>query len=169
MSWRSILSISVMTVLGLELVPSGTVAQQRTLKEQLIGAWTLVSCDSTEKNGERVPFCVNPRGILILDASGRYAKLITARDRPKFTTANRSETSAEEYKAAALGVGAVFGTWSISEAEKTVTFHREGSLVPQVEGTDQKNSIILAGEELKLVTQNAFFNGGNEEMYRRAK
>jgi hypothetical protein len=36
MNRRSILSMSAMTVLGLALVPSGTVAQQKSLKDQLV-------------------------------------------------------------------------------------------------------------------------------------
>jgi hypothetical protein len=42
MNPRSIFSVSAMTVLGLALVPSGAVAQQTTLKEQLVGTWTLI-------------------------------------------------------------------------------------------------------------------------------
>jgi len=61
---RSILSISAMTTLGLALLPSSIVAQQGTLKQQLVGTWTLVSCEAKQ------PFCVNPNGTLMLDAGG---------------------------------------------------------------------------------------------------
>jgi hypothetical protein len=81
MKRRSILSISAMTVLGLALLPSSIVAQQGTLKQQLVGTWTLVSCDVSG------PSCVNPNvnpnGTLILDAGGRYAVVSAARGRPK--------------------------------------------------------------------------------------
>jgi hypothetical protein len=66
---RGILSIFAMTMLGLALLPSSIVAQQGTLKQQLVGTWTLVSCDAKQ------PFCVNPSGSLSLDASGRYTQV----------------------------------------------------------------------------------------------
>jgi hypothetical protein len=169
MNQRSIFGISAMMILGLALVPNSAVAQ-KTLKAQLVGAWTLVSCDNTAKNGERLPYCANPSGILILDASGRYANVIAKRDRPKsITSANRSEASAEEWKAMAQGLVANFGTWSVNDADKTITFHREGALFPEVEGTDQNNFVSLSGDELKLVTPNPFFNGRNEALFRRAE
>jgi hypothetical protein len=43
MNRRSILSISAMTVLALAVLPGSAVAQQKTLKDQLVGTWTLVS------------------------------------------------------------------------------------------------------------------------------
>src|SRR6516162_11393632 len=100
---RNMLSISAITALGLALVPSNAVSQQKSLKDQLVGAWTLVSCGSTSANGAKSPQCANPNGALILDASGRYATVTANRDRPKFTTGNRLEIPAEQFKAAAGG------------------------------------------------------------------
>ena len=44
---RDIVTLSAITALGLALLPTGVVAQQGTLKQQLVGAWTLVSCDNS--------------------------------------------------------------------------------------------------------------------------
>jgi hypothetical protein len=49
----------------------------------------------------------------------------------------------------APGVAANFGTWSVNEADKTLTIHFVGALNPANEGTDQKLNISLNGEELK--------------------
>ena len=91
--------LSAMLTVALTSLPGSTFAQQKSLKEQLVGAWTLVSCDATQ------PYCAdtNPNGILILDASGRYTVGIAAQGRPKFSTFNRLEARAEEYKAVAIG------------------------------------------------------------------
>jgi hypothetical protein len=86
------------------------VAQHKPLKDQLVGAWTLVSCDRTTASGATQPYCINSNGILILDASGRYVHMIASRDRPKLSTVNRSDAPAEQYKAAAQGFVANFGT-----------------------------------------------------------
>jgi hypothetical protein len=124
---------------------------QAPLKEQLVGAWALVSCDGF--NGVKLSWCASPNGIHILDASGHYATVNAARGRPKFTEPGRPRDaySAEEYKAAAVGLQAQFGTWSVNEADKTITYHVDGALFPNVEGADGKATVSLAGDELKLV------------------
>jgi len=166
------LSAIAMIAMSLSSLSSKASAQQKSLKEQLVGAWTLVSCDVT-RNGAKQPFCADPspNGILILDASGRYAAVLAARGRPKFSTSptsNRSEARAEEYKAAAMGVVANFGTWSINEADKTLTQHIEGALFPNAEGADAKRTVSVSGDELKLVTP-ASVSPRDEAVYRRAK
>jgi Lipocalin-like domain len=144
MNRRGILCISAMTALGLALLPGSIVAQQGTLKQQLVGTWTLVSCDFKQ------PFCVNPSGSLSLDASGRYTQVLAARGRPKATIITpRADIKPEEYKAMAQGVVAQFGTWSVNEADKTLTTHVEGALFPNAEGTDARVSVSLTGDELK--------------------
>jgi hypothetical protein len=138
-------------------------AKADDLKEQLIGAWSLVSCTGTDG-----PSCAgDPNGIHMLDASGRYAMVIAARDRPKFTdliqTQPRLALSAEEYKAAAVGLVANFGTWSVNEADKTITYHVDGALFPSVEGMDFKATVSLSRDELKVVNQ------FNQYVWRRIK
>jgi hypothetical protein len=149
MNRRSILSIYAITVLGLALVPSGAVAQQGTLKQQLVGAWTLVSFETTLANGTKgQPLSANPKGILILEAGGRYAVVFGRPDRPMMK--NLGQPTTEERATAQEGFVANFGTWSISEADKILTRHREGALVPNTEGQDFKASVSLTGDELKL-------------------
>ena len=168
MNRRSILSISAITVLGLALLQTSTVAQQKTLKEQLVGSWTLVSQEFTAPNGTKrqIP---NSQGILIFDASGRHAFVSGRKDRPKFKSASQPTT--EELAAATLDYfGANFGTWSVSEADKTLTQRYEGALRPNNEGADVRSSISLAGDELKLTSLAALPTGNRIEIvYRRAK
>jgi lipocalin-like protein len=59
--------------------------------------------------------------------------------------------SAEQFKAATQNVVANFGTWSVNEADKTLTRHSEGALIPNAEGNDAKVSVSVAGDELKVV------------------
>jgi hypothetical protein len=66
------------------------------------------------------PYGPNPRGILILDASGRYATVRARPDRPKFKSSSQPTT---DELVAARAFGANFGTWSVSEADKTLTLH----------------------------------------------
>jgi hypothetical protein len=69
-----IFSLSAAVALTLALLPTAAVSQQRTLKDQLVGAWTLVSIIATDKAGNksdrRGP---NPKGLLIFEANGHYS------------------------------------------------------------------------------------------------
>ena len=76
MKWRNILRMSGMTLLACAVLAGNAAAQQKTLKEQLVGAWTLVSSDVTAKDGtKRQEFGANPRGILILRAPQEFEKV----------------------------------------------------------------------------------------------
>jgi hypothetical protein len=155
MKWRNILRMSGMTLLACAVLAGNAAAQQKTLIEQLVGAWTLVSSDVTAKDGtKRQEFGANPKGILILDASGRYAVVQSRPDRPKFKASDniRLDTPAAEFGEAARAFAANFGTWSVNEADKTLIRQYEGALIPNVEGQETKSSISLAGNELKLST-----------------
>jgi hypothetical protein len=171
MNRRNILSLSAMTALGLAILPTGAVSQQKTLKEQLVGAWTLVSSDTTLTNGtERQDFGANPKGILILDAGGRYAVVQGRPDRPKFkdTTNLRLGATAGEFAAAARPFAANFGTWSVDEADKTLIRRYEIALIPNNDAIENKAFVGLAGDELKLIWTSAP-GVRSETAYRRAK
>jgi Lipocalin-like domain len=92
MNRRSILKISTMTVLGLALVPSSAVSQQKSLKDQLVGTWTMVSYEATASNGTKRQVA-NPKGILIFDAAGRYATVFGKPNRPKFKSPSQPTTA----------------------------------------------------------------------------
>jgi hypothetical protein len=65
--------------LGLVLSPGGAFSQQKSLKEQLIGTWTLVSNDNVAPDGtKRQLYGPNPKGILVLDTGGHYVQNLRA-------------------------------------------------------------------------------------------
>ena len=53
MKRHNILGISGVTLLACAVLGGGAGAQQKLLKEQLVGAWTLVSIDETAKGAKR--------------------------------------------------------------------------------------------------------------------
>jgi hypothetical protein len=71
---------------------------------------------------------------------------------------------------AAKEFAANFGTWSVSEADKTFTRRYEGALMPHNEGAESKVSVSLAGDELTLTTVNPLPSGDKSiTVYRRAR
>ena len=135
----------------------------QSLREQLVGTWTLVSCDEILGNAKS-PYCVNPSGILMLDAGGRYALLIAAHGRPAgVRSASAAQAPAEVIRAVTQGLLANFGTWSVNEANGIFTRHVEGALFPSVEGLDLTASVTLDGDEVKFIGQQG------SRLFRRVK
>jgi Lipocalin-like domain len=156
--------------LGLALSAGDAGAQQKSLKQQLTGTWILVSVDNTAPDGKKQQlFGPNPKGIQILDASGRYAQIIVHPDRPKFKVNNRLKGTPEENMAAVHGTTATFGTWTVDEASKTVTVHYEGSMFPNQAGTDAKRTVSVTGDELKVSNPATASGMKADSVWKRAK
>jgi len=129
------IGLSATFAAGLALLQGSAVAQQKSLKEQIQGPWSLASCNSTTAKGEKAAYCANnPKGILILAGNGNYAWTVIA--------GGRKDTDAP-------GVADNFGTWAVNEADKTVTFHVVSGINPTNDGRDFKSNISVNGEELK--------------------
>ena len=162
---------SGLALAGLILVTTTAASQQKTLKEQLVGAWVAVSNDNVGADGaRRQPFGASPNGTLFLDASGRYALILARPDRPKFKANNRLQGTADEIKAAWDGVTAHFGTWSVNEGERVITLQMQGATFPNLEGRESKRPILsLTADELKWANPEAGSGGKSETLYRRAR
>jgi len=166
---RRVLTLSI---LGATLVLSHGSSFAQVKKEQVAGAWTLVSYHSIAADGKKTDyFSAKPNGTLILDASGNYAMVLTNPERPKkFAGKNREEVSAEDYKSAGMGLVAQHGTWSVSADGKKLVRKVTGGFNPEIAGREQTPDLALNGDELKLTDQTSGVTGGKvEQTYRRVK
>lgn len=152
------------------LAASEAIGQQKSLQDQVVGTWSYVSVDVVQPDGKRVPlFGPHPRGLAVFDRSGHYI-LMTARDgQQRFASTNRMEGSADENKAVVQGTIAHFGTYTVNEADRSITFHIETSTFPNWNGTEQKRPISVTGDELKWVTPASTGAGSAEVVLTRAK
>jgi hypothetical protein len=170
MNRRSIIHLFSIAVLVLCLLPGDAVGQQQSLKQRLVGTWTLVSNDNVASDGtKRQIFGPNPNGVMIFDVNGRFAVIAVNPARPKFKGNTRLDGTPEENKAAIAGTVAAFGTWSVDEATNTLLTRIDGSLFPNDEGVEQRRLITLEGDELKQVNLNPGSGGRAEIVFRRAK
>lgn len=171
MNRRSILCIAAAAALGLGLLPGAGAAQQKSLKEQLIGTWTFVSAIDVHKDGTRTDrWGPNPKGILMFDGNGRYALMIMRSDLPKFAAKTSDQGTADENKAVLKGLIVHFGTYSVNEADKTLTTRIEGSSFPNLSGVDQKRIISsLTGDELKYTNPATATGTTAEAIWKRVK
>ena len=163
---------AALTMLALLLVPltGDAVAQQKLLKEQLVGTWTLVSVVNTRPDGTKFdPFSGKATGVLMSDSTGHFSWQIIRSDIPKLASNNRLEGTADEFKAVAQGINSYFGTYSLDDSGKTLTQHIESSSFPNFNGTKRIWAIALTGDELTLASQAAASGGTNELKWKRVK
>ena len=84
------------------------------------------------------------------DANGHFLVLITRSDLPKFAANNRRAGSPEENKAVVQGSIALFGTYSVSETDRTITTHIESCTFPNWNWIERKESFSISGDELNV-------------------
>ena len=95
----SILAISGIVMLLLAAFLGSATSEQKTLKDQLVGAWALVSIDYVRADGSRSStFGENPKGIAFFDGSGNYIITVMRADRSKYAINDRAQGTAEETK-----------------------------------------------------------------------
>jgi hypothetical protein len=146
---RSLILLCAAATIALAGAPAN--AQQRLLKDQLVGTWTVVSQYTVSPAGKREEsYGEKPIGRLTFDAAGRFSYILFDPARPKFASRDKNHGTPEEYAAIVQGGQAYFGTYSINDANDRLTYHIEGSLEPSWQGTDRTGvSVTLVNDELK--------------------
>ena len=149
------------------VLSTGEVCAQTT--KDLAGTWTLVSNVNEQGGNKTDTFGPNPKGILTVDANGRYVLAIARADLPKVASNNRTTATPEENKAIVGGSITHFGTVSVNAADKTITFKIETSTFPNLDGTEQKRPFTVTGDELKYTNTAASAGGTSTVVWKRAK
>jgi hypothetical protein len=139
---------------GLVLVTGtlGAVAQPaKTLQEQLVGTWNFVIAEITTADGQKsLPFGDKPKGMLVFTAAGHFSQVHVSGDLPRIASNNRLAGTAEDNRAIVHGSLALFGTYSVDEVKKTLTFKIEGSTFPNQQGATQTRTIdLLTADEFR--------------------
>jgi hypothetical protein len=92
------------------------------LKHQIVGSWDFMVAEVTAPDGKTsFPFGETPKGLLIFTADGHFAQIHIAGDVPRIASNNRLTGTAEEYAEIMRRSLSVFGTYTVDEANKTVT------------------------------------------------
>jgi hypothetical protein len=151
----------VATVLGVT-VCTLALAQQvpTTIKEQIVGTWSVVS-QYVDQDGKRLePFGSDPKGLLVYDRTGHFVFVLQRAQLPKFASNNRMTGTPAENQSIVTGSIAYFGTYSVNESQGKLNLHYDGSTYPNWDGTDQVRSIIIAGDELRIEVAASTVGGG---------
>ena len=161
----------VVAVWGMAALTGTAFGQQRSPKEQLLGTWHLVSIDYVRADGSRTTtFGDNPKGIAFFDSSGHYIISVMRSDRAKYAVNDRTQGTADENRATAQGTITYFGTYTVSEPDRTISIHVVASSFPNWNGANQRRIFTMSGDELKLTNPVASTGGGTTEVvFKRAK
>jgi hypothetical protein len=153
------------------LSASDSLAQQKSLREQLVGTWTLVSSDQVRPDGSTLKqFGANPKGINVFDVNGRFFLMIASADNSKIASNNLSKTNSEEGGGLIVESIAYYGTYAVNEAEKVAILHIEASTFPNQVGSDQKRTITaLTADDLKYRTPGATSGVQVHQAWKRAE
>jgi len=159
--------------LALALTLGNAAAQQgKSLRDQLVGTWTFVVAEITAPDGQKsFPFGETPKGLLIFTPDGHFSQIHIASDVPRIASNNRLTGTPEEYAAIMRRSLSIFGTYTVDEAKKTVTFAIVSSSFPNQQGQSQTRTIDkLTADE--FVNSNPAVAGGRGSafnLYKRVK
>src|SRR6195256_5889062 len=161
------------TLLALALSAGAAAAQPaKSLKEQIVGTWNFVVAEVAAPDGKKsFPFGETPKGILSFTADGRFAQIHVAGDVPKIASNNRLTGTPEEYAEIMRRSISVFGTYTIDEDKKTVTYKIVSSSFPNWQGEAQTRAIdkLTADEFINTNPNVAGGRGSASNFYRRVK
>jgi hypothetical protein len=113
-----------------------------TMREQLVGTWNLVIAEITAADGKKtLPFGDKPKGQIIFTADGHFSQVHISSGLPKIASNNRLAGTDADNKAIVQGTLSLFGTYSVDEDKKTLTFNIVASTFPNQEGASQTRTI----------------------------
>lgn len=115
----------------------------------IAGTWRLAAAELLHADGTRTKdYGASPKGLLIVDAMGRYSLQIFKSERPRFVSGDKGAGTAAEFQAAVMGSSTHFGTMTLDTVAHILTVNIEGASFPNQEGTQQKRAYVLEGDQL---------------------
>lgn len=161
MALRQIGALCILPLGAVVLADSamGQSSSDQKLRDQIPGAWRLVSIETIKPYGEvTYPFYgKRPEGLLLYDKSGWMSVQIVSDPRPTVPAADSREeflgAPADQRAKAIDGYYAYFGTWTVDAAKSTVTYHIETSLYPAERGENGTRHLVLEGDRLTLTAK----------------
>jgi hypothetical protein len=132
------------------------------LREQLIGAWKLVSYVEKPVNGAALnhPMGERPMGIIMYTPDGYMSAQLMRPDRTPFASADWFRATPEEYGREGPAYFAYSGPFHVDEETETVSHYVFMSLFPNWIGQTQKRIAKVEGDTLHLSTASPIQSGG---------
>ena len=132
---------------------ASSLSSAQTVKDQIVGVWTMVSADSVRADGTRAEtFGPDPKGVIVFSSEGRFSLIQMRAELPRIAANSRDLGTPEENKSIVSGSIAYFGTYMVNEVDKTLTLKLEGSTYANLLASGEQKRVItsLTAEDLKF-------------------
>jgi hypothetical protein len=160
--------IALGLLLALVAPSTSSVAQEKPLKDQVVGTWIMSSITST-KDGADVPVPAM-QGVLTYTADGYFHFVSMRKDLPKIAANDRSKPTPEEAMAVATGALAYTGTYTVDEKTKTIIPTITMASFPNMVGTNQQRIVSsISDTEMKFTNPRTAAGLTLEIVWKRAK
>jgi hypothetical protein len=145
MNRRSLISLSAIAALGLAVLPGIAVSQQKSLKDAIIGSWSITSVFDQYENGKKNnPWGAGLKSSLVFDGAGRFSQIIIGEPQPDMKTADTRKPDAL--------IVAYYGSYTVNEGNKTIAIKIDGHSYSPRAGTQQTWTVAaIKGDTLSLV------------------
>lgn len=139
---------------------------EKSFREQVVGAWTLLEYTREDKNGERYyPLGKDATGYLLYTPDGYMSAQLMAQGRPTYTLGDLHTGTEEEMAQAAHGYHAYSGRYEVDEENQTLYHHMEMSMIPNRIGQVQDRKIEMDGDRISISSNMT----SSRILWRRAK
>ncbi|MGH8523135.1 MAG: lipocalin-like domain-containing protein [Gammaproteobacteria bacterium] len=132
------------------------------LRDQLIGAWKLVSYVEKPVDGSEPfhPLGEHPLGIIMYTPDGYMSAQLMHPDREPFASGDWFQGTPDEYQQEASTYIAYSGPFHVDEEKRTLTHSMFVSLFPNWTGQTQPRVVKMEGDRLHLSTASPIQSGG---------
>jgi hypothetical protein len=139
------LALGTMALLGLGVaLPGAAFAQQKTLKEAIVGTWTMTSVYEQREDGKRNdPFGAGAKGQYVFGTDGSYTLTIIGEPRADMKSDNPRRPDAY--------VVVTSGRYTVDEAKKTIMYKVERAGNSMRIGTDSSDVVSISGDVASFV------------------
>lgn len=170
MNRHCVFGLCAIALVTIPAFPGSSVAQGKSLKDQLVGTWIYVSSTGKREDGSAVPR-PSAQGAVTYTADGHFHFITVRTEVPKYASGDPARPSPEEAMAVASGVVAYTGTYTLDESTKTAHLNIETSSVPNFVGAPNQRRIVtsITDEELKLTNPRTPAGVTLELVFKRAK
>ena len=150
MNRRCALGLCAIALVTIPAFPSSSVAQEKSLRDQLVGTWIYVSSTARRDNGSTVQ---RPsfKGTATYTADGRFQLIAARTDAPEYKSGDPARPSSDEALAAS-GSFTYTGTYTVDENTKTIHANIETSTFPNFVPAPDLRRIIksITADEMSL-------------------
>ena len=160
----------IAAILGTALMPVSGTAQEKSLKDQLVGTWVYDSSTVTRADGTKSDR-PNLKGMVIYTPEGRFMFINVGTDTPRIASNDRARATPEEAMSVLSKTVAYYGTYTIDEPSKTIVPKVEGSTFANLIGGPEQKRVITAisADEMRFINPRTPAGETFEFVWKRAK